>query len=185
MRHGLGHAFKTTTSIFASEQSRLPAWWRLIGYIGAVSPFLLLLVLAWLRPDFNRTEIPAWQPVLALAEASSKQGNLYEARHLYSQVERIAAWRREWEGLVAAACGIKKLDGARGPYSRASQVLLRGLIAAQNRKSRQGVATVAKAFDSMGEHKAAQMARALSRSDWPGETAPSLESVLAGCGASP
>src|SRR5918999_1352863 len=107
MPHGLGHAFKTTTSIFASEQSRLPAWWRLIGYIGAVSPFLLLLVLAWLRPDFNRTEIPAWQSVLALAEASSKQGNLYEARHLYSQVERIAAWRREWEGLVAAACGIK------------------------------------------------------------------------------
>jgi hypothetical protein len=53
-----------------SERNRRTRWWFAIAYPAVFLPFLFLLTFAWMRPDFNRQEIPDWKPVLALAEAS-------------------------------------------------------------------------------------------------------------------
>lgn len=169
MQSSWRRAFDATNAAVDLERSRLPIWWRAIGYGAAVVAFLLLVAVAWLYPDFNRTDTPDWRPVLALADAAWKKGDLYEARHLYVQVDRIAAWHQDWRGLVAAACGIKRLDGARGVYSKAFQILLRALIAAQNEQSRAGFTAVADVFSALGEQKAAEMALAQIRHDWPQE----------------
>jgi len=183
MRDNLGGAFKMATAALESGDSRVPAWWRAAGCIAAVLPFLFLVALASLRPDFNRPGTADWKSVLALANAFWENGDGYEARHLYLQVERIAAWHHDWKGLVAAACGVKRLDGARGPYSKAFQILLRALVAAQNRQSHQGVVIVAEAFGVLGEHKAAEMALAHIRSDWPAETEAPVENLTETCAA--
>ena len=102
-------AIKAPASALQAKQSRRAARWRAIAYSTAILPLLLMVALAWLRPGSNRTEIPDWRPVLALADALREKGDLYEARHLYLQVDRIASWQQDWEGLTAAACGIKSL----------------------------------------------------------------------------
>jgi hypothetical protein len=181
MRYHLIGAFKMTTAPSASEQSRSPTWWRAFGYIAAVAPFVFMVGLARLRPDLNRMEIPDWRPVLVLADLSRQKGDLYEARHLYLQVERIASWRRDWEGLVAAACGFKRLDRAEGPYSKTFAILVRAMIAAESKQSRSSMASVAKAFTALGEPKAASMALARVRPEWPAEAEVPAESLLAGC----
>jgi hypothetical protein len=130
-------------------------------------------------------EIPDWRPVLVLADLSRQKGDPYEARHLYLQVDRIASWRKDWEGLVAAACGFKRLDRAEGPYSKTFAILLRAMIAAESKQSRSGIASVAKAFTALREPKAASMALARVRPDWPAEAEAPIESLLAGCGPPP
>ena len=82
---------------------------------------------------FDSTEIPDWRPMLALANALREKGDLYEARHLYLQVDRIASWQQDWESLIAAACGIKRLDGAEGPYSKTFAILVRAMTAVWTR----------------------------------------------------
>lgn len=152
-----------------SEQSRRAAWWRAIGYISVILPFLLMIALAGLRPEFNRSEAPDWRPVIAGANAALEKGDLYEARYLYGQVDQIASWKEEWEGLIAAACGFKRLDGVPGPYSRSVTVLLRAAMIAENKQSRQGMLTVAQAVQAVGKHKAASKIMDRIRSDWPEE----------------
>jgi hypothetical protein len=169
MRYDIASVFKTTAEALESE-CRPPVWWRAIAYIAAVLPFLFLVALAWLRPEFNRPEAADWRLTFATANAAREQGRFYDARHLYLQVERLSAWHQDWEGLLAAACGIRGLDRENGPYSKSFQILLRALIAAQDKQSRQAMTAVAKAFALMGEHRAADMALAQIRSDWPAET---------------
>ncbi|MGH7825501.1 MAG: hypothetical protein ACREQ7_10065 [Candidatus Binatia bacterium] len=171
----------TTAKTPSSAEIRRAARWRTIGYTAAVMPFLLIVALAWLVPDFNRTEIPDWRPVLSLAEESLKKGDLYEARHLYLQVSRIASWREDWEGLIAAACGINRLDRIAGPYSKAFSILLRAMMAAEHRRSRQGIATVAKAFVTLGADKTATMVLARIRTGWPEEMQKQADVSAAGC----
>jgi hypothetical protein len=166
-------AVKRLTPEPQSEQFRCPTWWRVIAYLAATLPFLLIVALAWLRPDLNRREIPDWRPVLAFADAAREKGNLYEARHLYLQVERIASWEQDWEGLVAAACGIKRLDGAARPYSKTHSILIRATAAAEVKQSRAGIAAVARAFTAIGETKAVSMVLQRIRPDWPEENRPS------------
>ncbi|MGH7784886.1 MAG: hypothetical protein ACREO5_13720, partial [Candidatus Binatia bacterium] len=69
-----------------------------MAYIAAVSPLLLLIVLARLYPDVIRTEIPDWRPLISLADEASNSGDRYRARYLYSQVDRVAYWQKDWEG---------------------------------------------------------------------------------------
>ena len=64
---------------------------RVIAYIAAVLPLLLMIVLAGLYPDLNRTDIPDWRPLISLADESRDEGDLYQARHLYLQVDRVAS----------------------------------------------------------------------------------------------
>lgn len=124
---------------------------------------------AWLHPDLNRTEIPDWRPVLALADAALEKGDLHTARHLFLQVDQIASWQQDWEGLVAAACGNQKLDGAEGPYSKTFAILIRATMAAESRQSRAGIAAVARVFAAVGQDKAASMVSSRIRPEWPEE----------------
>jgi hypothetical protein len=140
-----------------SDQSRRAARWRTIGYVVLIGSFFLIVALAWIRPDLNRTEIPDWRPVLALADAAWEKGNLHAARHLYLQVDQIASSQQDWEGLVAAACGMQRLDGAEGPYSKTFAILVRAVMAAESKQSRAGIAAVAGVFTAFGEDKVASM----------------------------
>ena len=93
---------------------------------------------AWMRPDFNREEIPDWRPVLARAEASMEKRELYEARSFYSRAARLASWREDWGGLLAAACGMKMLDHESGPYSNVHTILVRAMMAAERQRKSSG-----------------------------------------------
>jgi hypothetical protein len=145
-------------------------WWRLIGYLAAVLPLLFAAVSPWVSPDVDWRKAPDWKPVLARADASWNRGDVYEAKYLYLHAGRLAAWKDDWEGLVAAGCGINRLDGAAGLYSNTHRILVRAMTAAESRQSRTGILMVARTFRAMGEHKAAVMALARVREDWPEET---------------
>ena len=106
-----------------------------------------------MRPDFNQQEIPDWRPVLARAEASVEKSELYDARSFYSRAARLASWREDWGGLLAAACGMKMLDNESSPYSNVHTILVRAMMAAESRESRAGIAAVARAFAAMGQDK--------------------------------
>jgi hypothetical protein len=170
MREIQATAVQYATPASHSGQSRLAAGWQTVGYLAVIVPFFLMVALLWLRPDLTRTEIPDWKPVLAVADVSWKKGDLFEARHLYLQVNRIASWEQDWEGLIGAACGIKRLDSAKGPYSKTFAILVRAMIAAESKQSRAGISAVARAFSTMGEHEAETMVWARIRPDWPHET---------------
>jgi hypothetical protein len=163
------------------NQSRRATRWRMIGYVAAIAPFLLMVALAWIRPDLTQLEIPDWRAVLALADASREKGDLYDARHLYLQVDRIASWQQDWEGLVAAACGIKRLGGAEGPYSKTFAILVRALMVAESKGSRTGISAIARAFSTIGEHKAAAMVYSRIRPDWPQEARNSANITSVDC----
>jgi hypothetical protein len=146
------------------------ARWRTIAYIAAGLPLLAMFVLARIYPDLNRPEIPDWKPVISLAGESWKEGDLYQARHLYLRAERIASRREDWDGLVAVACGLNRLDGTSGPNSKAFSILIRASLAAQSRRSRRGIATVAHALTAVGANKAATAVWARMQPDWLDET---------------
>jgi hypothetical protein len=124
---------------------------------------------AFMRPDFNRQEIPDWRPVLALAEASVEKGELYDTRSLYSRAAQLASWREDWGGLLAAACGLKLLDNGSGSYVNVHTILVRAMMAAESRQSRAGIAAVARAFAAIGNDKAASMVLGRIQTDWPEE----------------
>lgn len=135
------------------ENHRAKLW----PYRGRLLAFLVLAALAWTQCDFSGREIPDWRPVLALADAAQEKGDLYYAKSLYLHGGRLAVWRDDWAGLLAAACGVKKLERERGPYSSTNALLLRGMVAAEKRQSRLGLVAVAKAFAALGEDKVASM----------------------------
>ena len=164
-----------------SEHSRRAAWWRAIGYVTVISPFLLMIALAWMRPEFNRSEVLDWKPVVARANAALAKGDLYEARYLYGQVEQIASWKQEWEGLFAAACGLKRLDGAPGPYSKSLTILLRAAMVAENKQSRQAIVIIAQAFRVMEKHEVASKIIDRIRSDWPEDMQEPADTAAPGC----
>jgi len=86
--------------------------WRAITYRASLLALLVLAALTWTQCDFSRREIPDWKPVLALADAAQKKGDLYYAKSLYLRGGRLAVWRDDWAGLLTAVCGIKKLGQA-------------------------------------------------------------------------
>lgn len=181
MRHFQVTNHQAPTLPMESEQSCRAAWWRTIGYVTVILPFLLMIALAWLRPEFNRAEAPDWKSVVAPANAALEKGDLYEARYLYGQVDQIASWKQEWEGLIAAACGLRRLDGVPGPYSRSLTILLRATMIAENKQSRQGIVTIAQALRVMGKHKAASKIMDRIRSDWPEEIQAPADTSAPGC----
>jgi hypothetical protein len=112
-----------------------------------------------LDPDSYRGEPPDWRPVLAHAEALAQKKDLYEARHLYLQSARLAAWRVDWQGLLAAACGMKRIEGGTGSYFNTREILVQSMAAAERNQIRAGLSVVAKAFAAIGENTAPGMAR--------------------------
>ena len=120
-------------------------------------------------------------PLLALADAAWGRGDLYYAKHLYLQAGKLAVWRDDWAGLLAASCGIKQLERERGPYSSANALLLRAMVAAEKRQSQSGLVAVAKAFAALGEDKVGSMVLSLVWKDWVEETNDSADIVSPGC----
>lgn len=164
---------------------RVAARFRVITYIAAASSLLLMLVLARLYPDLNRTEIPDWRPLISLADEAANRGDRYGARHLYLQVDRVAYWRQDWEGLVAAACRLHQLDGVNRPYSRALSILFRASMTAERAESRRGLVTVAKSLSLLGSDEAASAVLVRIQPSWP-EEAISFDNLtlLGGCSRS-
>jgi hypothetical protein len=152
-----------------SQESRRAVRSRMSAYGVVILLFFLMIIAAWLRPDFNRPEPADWKPVLARADAAWERGDRYQARHLYLQVDRIASWNRDWEDLVAAACRFRRLDGVPTPYSKVYTLLIRATVVAEQKKSRQAMATIAEAFSMMGQHQAASLFLARIGSNWPAE----------------
>ena len=176
-------ALKGSSLILASRQSLRPARWRAFGYWLLLLLFFMLIIAAWLRPDFNRPKLGDWKPVLARADAAWEAGDLHQARYLYLQVERIASWNRDWQGTIAAACRFKKLDGAPARYSKAYTLLIRAGIFAEQQQSRQAIATIAEAFNMLGQHQTASLFLGRVGAGWPNENSAPLEFLLEACSA--
>jgi len=153
-------------------------WWFAVAIFLS---FFFMVGLALTRPDFNRQEIPDWKPVLALADASLGKGELYDARTSYSRAARLASWREDWGGLLAAACGMKLLDNASGSYFNVETILVRAMMAGESRQSRAGIAEVARAFSAIGKDDAASMALSRIQTDWPEEMQGSANVHIGGC----
>ena len=164
------------------KQARQPMWWRATAYMAATVPFLLLVAFWWMRLDVQERELPDWKPVLTQAELYRKKGDLYQANSLYSHTARIASWRNDWEGLLAAACGVKKLGGADGYFGTTYTLVVRAMLAAETRQSRTGIYAVAKAFTAIGEQRSASLTLSRVQKGWTEPTdGSSSDDVLWGC----
>jgi hypothetical protein len=173
----------TTSS--AKPYWRLAVACRVITYTAAVSPLLLILILAGLYFHFNRTEIPDWRPLISVGDKAMDGGDRYEARRLYLQADRVAYWRKDWEGLIAAACRINKLDGMSRPSSKAVSILFRASTTAELVQSYRGLATVALALSMLGSDGAASAVLSRIQAHWPTEPVRSDDlALLAGCSRS-
>ena len=164
----------------SGKNHRARPWWAISHRVRLLA-FLVLADLTWTQCDFSNREIPDWKPVLALADAAREKGDLYYAKHLYLQGARFAAWRDDWAGLLAAACGIKNLERERGPYSSTNALLLRAMVVAEKKQSQSGLVAVAKAFAVLGENKVASMVLSRIGKDWVEETNDSADIVSTGC----
>jgi hypothetical protein len=164
----------------ASDKYRVNPW-RVLAYQAVCFSFLVFLSVTWLRPSSTRQEIPDWKPVLALAEVAREKNELYVANGLYAQAGRLAARREDWAGLLIAACGMKRLERERGPYSTTNRLLVRAMGAAEAKQSAAGMTAVANAFTALGEHRMAAHVLARVQSEWPADN---INSGLPDCWAS-
>lgn len=154
-----------------NEGRRPRRWSPAISYnIGwVILPFFLfgLLVGYWrMRLDVQEWGVPDWRPVLTQADLSRKNGDLYQAKVFYSQAAWIASWREDWEGLIAVACGTKRLGPMEGLFGTTYSLLARAMLAAESKQSRAGMDAVAKAFTAIGEHNAASVVLSRIQKGW-------------------
>jgi hypothetical protein len=159
------------------------AAWRALAYAAVFLPYLFLVAAAWIYPDWAPQQSRDWKPLIARAEESRESGDLYTARTLYVQAGRVAGESEDWRGLLAAACGVKKLDGASRAYGYTHSALVQAMVAAETRQSRVGIAAVAQAFAAIGEPGAAAMTASKARVSWPAATNEAVEVDTADCRA--
>ena len=172
------------TGITARQHDSARAW-RTLAYLAVFVPYLFILTSSWIFPEFKWQETPDWRPILALAEGALKEGDLYSARSLYSRTARVASWREDWVGLLAAACGIKRLDSRRDAYSSLHTILLRAMIAAESKRDQTGLSAIATAFKSIGEHRAASMVLSRIQQSWATRSDdPVADTAAQGCWSS-
>src|SRR5215475_4350220 len=164
-----------------SEENHQTKSWSAVSYRVVLLSFVILAALVWTWHELNGREIPDWKPALALADTARERGDLYYAKSLYLQVGRLAAWREDWAGLLAAACGFKKHDRQRGRYSATNMLLLRAMVAAETKQSRLGMAAVGKAFSALGEDKVASMVLSRIGTNWVDKTDESPDVASPGC----
>ena len=180
--------FETSTAkrlspILLSRESLRPLRSRTVGYWLVILLFFMLIIAAWLRPEFNLPKVADWKSILARADHAWEAGDLQRARHLYLKVERIASWSRDWQGTVAAACRFKQLDGVPAHYWKAHTLLIRAGIFAQEKQSRQAMATIAEAFNMLGQPQTASLILAHIGADWRSESSEPLGFLLQACSA--
>ena len=155
--------------------------WRTISYGTVFVGSLLLVAMTWMRPDLNGQATRDWKRVLALAEAARERGELYDAKSLYSQTGQLATWGKDWAGLLAAACGMEKIDRERGGYSATHALLLRAMTTAETKQSKSGMAAVANAFEALGQDRVASITRSRIRRDWVEATNDPVDAVSPNC----
>jgi len=163
------NSLQTDCATTASARARysIAGLRRRAGFASApLACLLALLVLGSLR-ESREPPTTRWQDRLHEAEAAMRNGDIYSARSLYSQTARIASWSDDWTGVLAAACGLKKVERPRDGYFATRAMLVRAMIAAQKQRSAAGLNQVANAFASIGEHNAAAMARSHIQADAP------------------
>jgi hypothetical protein len=132
--------------------------------------------------DIQGEEPPGWRPVLVEAERSFGKRDLYQAKFLYASAGHIASLRQDWEGLLAAACGMNKLGGL-DAYSIEIHTLLAGaVLAAENKQSKAGMHAVSKAFAMIGEDGLGSAILSRVQESWVDQTNRSLsEAVWGSC----
>ena len=140
--------------------------WRALYPPAALLLFLFLAGSAWTAWNFGGRETSDWQPTLERGHAARERGDLHYARSLYTQVGRLSAQRDDWAGLLAAACGMKKLERQRGRRSETNALLLKAMNAAKTRQSQSGLVAVASAFSALGHDSVASMVLSHARQDW-------------------
>ena len=114
----------------------------------------------------------SWQQHLLDANAALSAGDRNRARHLYSQAARSAVWQDDWYGALVAACGMSRVEIARGDYFATRPMLIRAMILAEKHQSATALNSVADVFTRIGDHDAAAMVKTRLRSGTP-ETEPS------------
>jgi hypothetical protein len=153
-----------------------------IGYAALLLTLaLLVFAITWMRRDFTPAEAPEWKPAFTLAEVAREKGELYDAKGLYLQAGRFAARSDDWAGLLAAACGLDKLETKPAPYSSRDSFLLRAISAAEKKQSRAGMTAIARAFTLVGERQLASVALSRVRENWPAENSASTDIALPDC----
>jgi hypothetical protein len=163
------------------EQNHKENSWRALYPPAVLLLFLFLAVSGWTAWNFSGRETPDWQPTLELAHAARERGDLHYARSLYAQAGRLSAQRDDWAGLLAAACGIKKLERQRGRRSETNALLLKAMSAAKSRQSPSGLVAVASAFSALGHDSVASMVLSHAREDWVEPISNSPDVVWLGC----
>jgi hypothetical protein len=163
------------------EQNHCAESWRGVIHGALLLVFFVLGVFVWMRWNFSARPITDWQPVLALADAALERGDLYYAKSLYVQAGRLSTGRDDWAGLLAAACGMQKLERQRGRRSETTALLLKAMAAAKARQSRSGLAAVAQAFTALGQDQVAAMVLAQSGQGWVEESANPAGGVALDC----
>ncbi len=163
------------------EQNHGENSWRALYPPAVLLLFLFLAVSAWAAWNFSGGETPDWQPTLELAHAARERGDLHYARSLYAQAGRLSGQRDDWAGLLAAACGMKKLERQRGRHSETNGLLLKAMSAAKTRQSPSGLVAVASAFSSLGHDSVASMVLSHARADWIEQTNNSADAVWLDC----
>jgi hypothetical protein len=89
----------------------------------------------------------------------------------------------DWEGILAAACGMKELKRSDPYFFNIRTMLVHAMMAAESRQSRAGISAIAKAFSDIGRHEAASIVLGRIRTDWPGETKYPFGGYSGNCGA--
>lgn len=138
-------------------QFRTPASRRALASVLIAVSMLLLAAAPWACRDFDRREESDWKAVLALAQAAWQRGDRLEAQSVYLRAARIASWKDDWEGILAAACGMKRLEDVRGYHFNTRSILVLAMISAERSRSAAGLRAVADAFITIGEQEAAAM----------------------------
>lgn len=168
------------------SQGKIPPWWdplnRITGPAFSALSLLGLMLWWWLAPsDAPKRAIHSWEPELAQAEFWRKKGDPYRAIFFYNQAFRLAAVSDDWEGLLVTACGLEKLGRTHGPGTTAHTVLVRTMVAAQRKKSRAGLRSVAKGFSAIGEPTFASIALSRIQESWPEDVADRVAPAKVAC----
>jgi hypothetical protein len=183
MRPGQGITLTDQTSSVPqtqTEQNHDANFWRAL-YHPAIILLFLLLISVWARWDFSGQEVRDWRAILELGDGARERGKLHYAKSLYAQAGQVSASRDDWAGLLAAACGMKKLERQSGRRSETTALLLRAMSAAETRQSRSGLVAVATAFTALGHDPVASMVLSHAKNDWVEKTATSSDVVSPDC----
>lgn len=121
------------------------------GLVLLVLVFLGLAVQWWTPPRVSERSFRSWEPALVQAELRKEKGDLYRASNYYARAAQIAASEDDWEGLLAVACGLRKLGDALEPSMNSHALLMRAMLAAERKQSTEGLQAVAMAFKATGE----------------------------------